>query len=216
VLTIVDKVSNKLGTENLALILMTIANLLWPLSFLYVSQHHFSPFQTNLARGIAICVTHIIICNYLGIGLDFKSSKDIKYLLIRNTLIGIHQFVYTAMHFVLSFPLINSIVITGPLFVFIIDYFLNGVTINKIQVIGIAVSFTGILININGDFLMTLIDPEFEINSSYEHYDVTDIKIKILFSLLAVLTNVIWGYAIVVQKKIKHLQGIKISFFLGM
>lgn len=166
-MALVNKASNKLGTENLAITLMTIANLLWPLSFLYVSQHHFSPFQTNLARGASICITHILVCNYLGINLDFKSSRDIKYLIIRNSLIAIHQIIYTAMHFVLSFPLLNSISITGPLFVFIIDYYLNGITINRTQVIGIVVSFAGILININGDFLMTFIDPDFKINSSF-------------------------------------------------
>lgn len=146
---------------------MTISNLLWPTSFFYVSQHHFSPIQTNLARGLSICFTHIIICSFLGISLDFKSSQDIKYLLIRNTLIGFHQVVYTAMYFVLSYPLINSITITGPLFVFVIDYYINGITINRMQAIGIAIGFAGILININGDFLMTLIDPTYEITTSF-------------------------------------------------
>lgn len=146
---------------------MTFSTLLWPLSFFYVSQHHFSPFQTNLARGVSICITHIIICKCLGISLDFKSKRDIKYLLIRSTLIGIHQIVYTGMHFVLSYPLINSITITGPLFVFIIDYYINGITITKMQVIGIAIGFIGVLININGDFLMTIIDPSYEIHSTF-------------------------------------------------
>jgi hypothetical protein len=45
---------------------------------------------------------------------------------------------------------------------------------------------------------------------------VSDIKTKIIFSLLAVLTNVIWGFAIVAQKQVKHMPGIKISFFLGV
>lgn len=209
-------VTDRIGNENLAILLMTISNLLWPTSFIYVSQHHFSPIQTNLARGASICLSHILICLILGISLDFKSSKDVKYLLIRNTLIGFHQVVYTAMHFVLSFPLINSITITGPLFVFIIDYYINGVTINRVQAIGIAIGFAGILININGDFLMTLIDPTYEITSSFEHYAVTDVKLKILLSFVAVLTNVAWGYAIVTQKKISHLPGIKISYFLGI
>lgn len=160
-LYVVELVSNKIGTENLALGMMTIANLVFPLSFLYVSQHHFSPFQTNLARGVAICFTHIILCFYLGIQLNFKSWNDIKYLLLRNTLIGFHQYFYSWLHFVLSFPLLNSILITGPLFVFIIDYYLNGVTINRDQIWGIMVSFVGILININGDLLMKTIDPSF-------------------------------------------------------
>jgi hypothetical protein len=45
---------------------------------------------------------------------------------------------------------------------------------------------------------------------------VTDIKLKILYSFILVLANVIWGYAIVCQKNIKHVPGIKISYFLGI
>jgi drug/metabolite transporter (DMT)-like permease len=87
---------------------------------------------------------------YLGIDLHVKSAADMKNILLRNTLIGFHQLVYAAMHFVLSFPLVNSIIITGPLFVFVIDYYLNGVTINQTQILGIIVSFAGILLSING------------------------------------------------------------------
>jgi drug/metabolite transporter (DMT)-like permease len=160
-LHVMGLVSNRIGTENFALAMMAIANLVWPLTYLFVSQHHFSPFQTNLARGTAICITHILICLYLGIDLNFKSWKDLKYLFLRNTLITIHQLFYAALHFVLSFPLLNSILITGPLFVFIIDYYLNGVTINQRQIWGIAISFVGILININGELIMKIIDPSF-------------------------------------------------------
>ncbi len=140
---------------------MIIANFLWPISFIYVSHHKFSPFQTILVRGTSICITHILICLYLGISLDFKSSYDLKYLNVRNGLILIHQIIYTGMYFVLSFPLNNSICITGPLFVFVIDYYLNGITINKSQAIGIAVGFIGIFLNINGDYFMKLIDPNY-------------------------------------------------------
>ena len=97
---------------------MIVANFLWPISFIYVSHHNFSPFQTILVRGTSICITHILLFLYLGISLDFKLSYDLKYLNIRNGLILIHQVIYTGMYFVLSFPLNNSISITGPLFVF--------------------------------------------------------------------------------------------------
>lgn len=120
------------------------------------------------------------------------------------------------MYFVLSFPLNNSISITGPLFVFIIDYFINGVTINKGQAVGIFLGFFGIFLNINGEYLMKLIDPNFEMHTTYQNYYVTDIRLKVLFSIVAFLSNIIWGYAIVSQKNISHLPGIKISFFLGI
>lgn len=169
-----------------------------------------------MARGTAVCVSHILICMCLGIDLHVKSAADMKNILLRNTLIGFHQLVYAAMHFVLSFPLVNSIIITGPLFVFVIDYYLNGVTINQTQILGIIVSFAGILVSINGELLMTLIEPSFTVTTTFANYHVTDIQTKIIYSLLAVLTNVVWAYGIVIQKKVKHLPGITTSFYLGV
>jgi drug/metabolite transporter (DMT)-like permease len=156
-----EVITSKIGTENLAISLMVTANLMWPLGFLYVTEHHFSPFQTSLARGLSICLTHILICRVFGIDLDFRSWHDIKYLFIRNSLIIFHQIVYAGLHFILPFPLVNSIIITGPLFVFVIDYYINNITITKGQAVGILIGFAGVLININGEYVMSVIDPSF-------------------------------------------------------
>lgn len=157
----IEAITTRIGTENLAISLMVIANLMWPLSHLYVTEHHFSPFQTSLARGLSICLTHILLCRFFGIDLDFRSSHDIKYLFIRNSLIIFHQLVYAGLHFILPFPLVNSITITGPLFVFVIDYYINNITITKSQAFGILIGFTGVLININGEYIISWIDPSF-------------------------------------------------------
>ena len=117
--------------------------------------------KTSLARGLSICLTHILICRVFGIDLDFKSWHDMKYLFIRNSIIIFHQIVYAGLHFILPFPLVNSITITGPLFVFVIDYYINNITITKGQAVGILIGFTGVLININGEYIMSIIDPSF-------------------------------------------------------
>ena len=63
---------------------------------------------------------------------------------------------------------------------------------------------------------MTIIDPSFHFESDSSHYIVTDMKIKLLVSLFAVFSNFVWGYAIVAQKKIRHVPSIKISYFIGI
>jgi drug/metabolite transporter (DMT)-like permease len=110
----------------------------------------------------------------------------------------------------------NTISISGPLFVFLIDYYINGVTINKKQIVGIALGILGVILAINADYFMSQLNDDYHQESSYEHYLVEDIKIKLLLSFIAVLSNLIWAYAIVLQKKIKHVPGIKISYFLGL
>jgi len=91
-------------------------------------------------------------------GVDFISGTDIKYLLIRNTIIVLHQLYYSAMQFVVTMPIVNIIALSGPLFVFIIDYFINGVTINKKQLMGIVFGMLGVITVINGDAVMHFLD----------------------------------------------------------
>lgn len=153
-----DQLTSTLGKENLAVSIMFVINFLWPLSFIYVNEHKFSPFQTNLARGISIVVTHIFLCRLMGIDLNYKSSYDFKYLLIRNTLILFHQIVYAGMHFVVSLQVNNTISMSGPLFVFVIDYYINGVTINKKQAVGIVLGILGVILAVNADYFMSLLD----------------------------------------------------------
>jgi len=103
-------------------------------------------------------ITHFIICQWFGMGVDFKSKTDIKYLLIRNTIMVLHQLYYAAMQFVVSMPIINIITLSGPLFVFIIDYLINGITINRKQFMGIVCGIAGVIAVINGDIIMHFFD----------------------------------------------------------
>jgi drug/metabolite transporter (DMT)-like permease len=49
----------------------------------------------------------------------------------------------------------------GPIFVCILNYFLNGVKINSKQLSGILVAFCGIVLTVNGRKIWGLIDPSF-------------------------------------------------------
>jgi drug/metabolite transporter (DMT)-like permease len=152
----------------------------------------------------------------LGIELDFKSIFDLRQLFQRNTIMVLHQFYYFLLHFVLSLPTINTILLSGPLFVFILDYFLNGVTITKHQLASIAVGICGVAMTVNADLLMALIDPTYTPKSDFKNYMKTDPTVKIILSGMAILFNVGWAYATVNQKKISHIPGIKISYKLGI
>lgn len=94
----------------------------------------------------------------MGISLDFKTSYDLKGLMVRNTAIFIHQVIYTGMFFVVSAPVNHTITISGPLFVFLIDYYINGVKINKKQATGVAMGIIGVIITVNAEYLMSLYD----------------------------------------------------------
>jgi drug/metabolite transporter (DMT)-like permease len=136
-------------------------NFMFPIGFIYPSGHNVPVAQTILCRGISIIITHITIFRIFNISADFPSPHNQKYLLIRNITMALHQILYTLMHFVISFPLVNTITSTGPIFVFLIDYYLNGVKINKAQMIGVIVGLLGVILVINGDYIMSLINDDY-------------------------------------------------------
>ena len=161
-------------------------------------------------------VSHVILCRIFGLSLDFGSREDLKWLLFRNTVMVVQQLFYTWMYFVIPYPIVNGIFLSGPLFVFILDYYINGVTVNRSQIYGIIVGFFGVMLVINGDLVMSLFDPNYHPHSNYQNYLYDSLSAKILFSFLALASNIPWALAILSQKKIKQVAGIKISLFLGI
>jgi drug/metabolite transporter (DMT)-like permease len=72
-----------------------------------------------------------------------------------------HSFCTGFSQFVLPLPVCYTISCSGILFVFIIDYFVNGTSINKKQIIGIVIGIMGVILTSNGSLITTLIDPTY-------------------------------------------------------
>jgi drug/metabolite transporter (DMT)-like permease len=164
---IIDQIDWYIGKENFAYIIMVFTQLLWPLSFIYVNEHKVNPIETTMARGIITVVSHSLIMRYFGVSFNIRDRSDLKYLMIRCILLIIHQYTLTVMHFVLSMSVLNSIGTIGPIFVFLIDYQINGVTINKKQLLGIIGGIFGVLLTINGDFIMSLFNSNYQMQSDF-------------------------------------------------
>ena len=63
--------------------------------------------------------------------------------------------------------IVHTINGSGPIFVFIIDYSLNGVRVNGKQVVGLVVGIIGLVLTINGGMLMKWVDPAYSIHSDF-------------------------------------------------
>ena len=72
-----------------------------------------------------------------------------------NTFFGL---VIAFSQFYVSLQIVHTIYGSGPIFIFIFDYYLNGVKVNSKQVLGIIVDIFGLTITINGRLLMSFID----------------------------------------------------------
>lgn len=66
------------------------------------------------------------------------------------------MFGLAAVQFYLPLPVVHNIAATGPILIFIIDYFKNGIKINCKQIVGTAIGFLGILLVVNNEFVSKL------------------------------------------------------------
>lgn len=70
-----------------------------------------------------------------------------------------HSFCVGLAQFILPIPIVHTISCSGTLFVFIIDYFKNGIKINSRQAIGIVIGVVGVVLVSNGNLLTKWVDP---------------------------------------------------------
>lgn len=71
---------------------------------------------------------------------------------------SIYSIIISLSQFILPLPVVHTINSSGPIFVFIIDYLINGVKINFHQTIGVCIGLFGVLLTGNGKIIMMWID----------------------------------------------------------
>jgi drug/metabolite transporter (DMT)-like permease len=112
-------------------------------------------------RGLALVVITFILARVYDIGLEFKSPFNFKYLCIRSLFIFAHGIGFSGVQFYLPLPIVHTINSSGPLFIFIMDYFMNGVKINNKQLMGIIIAVLGVAITVNGESVMEFMDDDY-------------------------------------------------------
>lgn len=129
---------------------MTISNIIFPLAFLYTNENNFNVCETFIIRSIAVISVNLFIARYLDMDITFRDPSNFKILLFRNFCITIQSIIFTLAQFYLSQPIVHTINSTGSIFVFILDYYINHVTITIKQFYGVIFGVFGVLLTING------------------------------------------------------------------
>ena len=70
---------------------------------------------------------------------------------------AVYLIVISLAQYILPLPAVHTINSSGPIFVFITDYFVNGVKISMKQAIGVGVGVVGVMLAGNGRVIMELI-----------------------------------------------------------
>ena len=140
------------------MILIVLGTSSYCLGFIYVNEHNFSPIMTNLVRGLL----NIIICHtvmkHQSMDMTFKSATSLKWNIFRNTIMVAEGLAYAAIQFYMPLPICITLNSISPIFIYLYDYFLYGITINKKQIIFLIISLLGVIFTANGQYLSSLID----------------------------------------------------------
>jgi drug/metabolite transporter (DMT)-like permease len=95
---------------------------------------------------------------YTGVKLDLKTN--FKEVTIRNIIFLLQAFGMAFVQFYLPLSIIHTIGSTGPIYVCVYQYFIEGKKLNVKQVTGMTLAILGILLTTNGRLLSHLLNPD--------------------------------------------------------
>jgi drug/metabolite transporter (DMT)-like permease len=184
---------------------------------IYCNENKFHPVETSMVRGFSVVVICYFFLRYLKLDMTFKSTHNLKWLIARNSIMVVHNFAYIISQYYLPLPIAITLSSTSPLFVFIYDYYLFGVTINRKQVVFLMVSIMGVIITSNSSYLITFIDADFDFEqSNFDGYQTSDPVVRTYAGIAVVLVMMMHGYGLLLTKKLVDVHTAHINFIQGL
>lgn len=188
-----------LGEDNTAFILVFLGNVFWVLSLMYSAEmQNMDVIAMGRWRGIATFTINAILCRIYGYSWAF-SMKDINKLTLRNILSSTHAITMVlGLHYLTS-PVVHTIANSGPIIVFVMDYFRNGRTVTRVQFYGIIVTSLGLLITVNGSIILYMLGLRENMDSEFDYMEAS-ILIKTALTALILIATVGWAFGIILTK----------------
>lgn len=134
----------------------------------------------------------------------------------RNAIMVWQGLCYAGAQFYLPLPIAITINNTSPLFVFIFDYLINGVTINLNQFFGILLSIVGVVLAVFGPYFMSLISPDIKYESMFKNYESVDPLVQAFVGIVLLLTMVAHAYAVLMTKRLYKINSVQLNFVIGV
>ena len=207
---------DKYGTQKISYILFSISQVIFPLSFLYANNNKMSPVETSLLRGIASILLNFFIARYYNMTLDFKYDVNFTNLIKRNGLLVFHGFAITTAQFYLPLPIVHTVSFFAPIFIFVIDYFENGIRINKTQFFCLFAGVIGILCTINSELVSKILDKNYQLKTTFENYITLDPQQFSLYGLALIGVMFAWAYGLLRVRAFYKNTHVHVNFHLGL
>lgn len=168
----------------------------------------------GMLRGFGVLMFSLLLCRFFKKPIDFSLLSDLHILNFRNLMMTVHGFFFAFSFHYLEVPIVYTISNAGPIIVFILDYFMNKISVSRRQLAGIIISCLGIFLAINSHLIYRELGIPEETHSKFAYVEAT-IEMKLLVSMLFLLAVVGWAYGVVQTKSLKASHTLQVNLHQG-
>ena len=129
-----------------------------------------------------------------------KSKKDMKTILVRSSISALNGAVVGLFQIYLPLTIYYTLNATSIVFSFVLNYLLFKMELTKNQVRSMIVALIGVVIVINGRYINSLLDSDYEFTSKFVYGSDSPFVIG-LVSIGVIIWSLIWSYGIVITGK---------------
>lgn len=210
----VKKLSHFIGEDYAAYLIAALGSNGWVVAIMLASNDsRINVFNIGIARGVVMVVISYLLLRSYGMQMDFK--KDFLRLNARNGIMVFHGLAMTGSVYFLELPLVYTVFNSGPIFVFIIDYFMFKTPVSLRQLLGIVICCIGITLSINSHLIYMWLGIQEDLHTNF-HYVDASITTKLLVACFLLFMTMLWGYAIVVSKGYREANVVHTNLHLGI
>lgn len=213
----IDEAAEKHGRHKMSLILQFISQLIFLVVVFYQKTHAYIPQSTLLFyRSLTTVVVCLIISDIYGIGINIENSSSFRWLTFRSLIICFQQTLYYYFITQISVAQVILIASSGPILIFILDYLINHININKKEILGCLITMMGVAVVIKPDLIFGFFWKSAQESDSDKGASNEDRLKNILNMVGVLLITLLWAYSVLIFQKMKDLHSNTINFYTSL
>lgn len=145
-----------MSNQNASYVILFIGSIFMVSSFIYANENNMSVMETSLSRYSVQIIISYIICRLNDSKMTYENPVEAKKLLFRSLIFSLNTAILAWAQFYLPLYIVHTIGSVGPVFVCIINYYVNNMKITRNQINGNIIAFIGIFFTINGKSIASM------------------------------------------------------------
>ena len=145
-----------------------------------------------------------------------KNMGDFKIVATRTAIMTCQQFMISYSLKYLQPSMVQTLVNSGPVIVFVMDYFKNKMEVSSKQIIGIIIATFGLMIAINSMILSAWLGMDSFTEGSAFKYNESTLDFKIILCIALFIQHIFWAYGMIITKDLKETNSTQLNFLSGI